>query len=552
MTATNTAAVEARERQLEWLLGEVHGGVAAGASQAAARERRGARSARWLAAALMVLAATTAFAVAALRDDASSPVVEPSPESDENIEWHECHGPAALTEVPADVVNLRCFDFDDAALAQLAHFTKLEWLDLGGMDVNEKGYSTALPITDEGVAHLGKLPSLRWLSLEGCHQVKGERLAGLEAVPRLEHLDLTFTGVRSPAVERLARLPSLRELSLSFCMDFHGSALAAVAKIPGLRRLELRGCTTLSAADVMHLAKLTELRHLDLRDCQGRYLGQRAAIAVDGHEPEPEPAPVEDGIGVTDASIAALGRLPLETLLLGGCTSLTDAVGPTLAAMPTLRELDLSDLPKTTGALLARVPSGLTALGLSSNRHYTDATLRSLPALPELRELRLANLPGVTDRGIAHLLDGRPLRELVLGEPLPGFMQSSPRDLTDELLDAMASLHDLRRLQLYQVRLDGRVLHEIAALPALEELHVSSGFVASGALAELAAATSLRRLTLRWLDWMTAEDLVNAGPNLRELDLRGAKLFARDVRKALAGRRDLVVTMPHGQREVFR
>jgi hypothetical protein len=51
---------------------------------------------------------------------------------------------------------------------------------------------------------------------------------------------------------------------------------------------------------------------------------------------------------------------------------------------------------------------------------------------------------------------------------------------------------------------------------------------------------------------MTAEDLVNAGPNLRELDLRGAKLFARDVRKALAGRRDLVVTMPHGQREVFR
>jgi len=39
------------------------------------------------------------------------------------------------------VIALKCFDFDDAACAQLARFTKLERLDLSGCDVNDKGYS---------------------------------------------------------------------------------------------------------------------------------------------------------------------------------------------------------------------------------------------------------------------------------------------------------------------------------------------------------------------------------------------------------------------------
>ncbi|MFY9341106.1 MAG: hypothetical protein WAT39_01365, partial [Planctomycetota bacterium] len=265
----------------------------------------------WLAAAIAVLAAGAATTVAVLQrgeaggvgDGSAAPVQEPAAEP----VWHECHGPAAIADVPADVTALRCFDFDDAACVRLAAFTKLEHLDLSGMDVDARGVSRAPQITDAGVRSLASLTALRSLSLASCHEMKGEGLAVLEAMPHLEHLDLTYSGVESPAIERLPRLPSLRTLVLSHCMNFHGRSLEAVANIPGLRRLELRACTTLSAKDVLHLAKLKELRHLDLRDCQGRFRGQRAsgpdggATFVDTDNDglpdkrvEPPPPPVEE------------------------------------------------------------------------------------------------------------------------------------------------------------------------------------------------------------------------------------------------------------------
>ncbi|MEO6597191.1 MAG: hypothetical protein ABIP94_20805, partial [Planctomycetota bacterium] len=338
---TATMAV-ARERQLDWLLAEVLGGVTLDAERPARPARTRVHRTRWVAAALVALAAGAALGTALLRDR-DVPRAAQDPEAP--IESYEAHGPASIDSIPASVVNLRCFDFDDEAMKHIPHFSKLQRIDLSGMDVNEQGYAVSLKITDKGLFHLSGVPNLRWLSLAGCHEVKGNGFASLEALPMLEHLDLTYSGVESPAVERLNHLGSLRELSLSHCMNFHGRALAEVAKITGLRRLELRGCTTLSAADVMHLAKLSELRYLDLRDCQGRFRGQTLSEFPAGGEETPPP-PVQDGIGITDASVAALAKLKLETLLLGGSESLTDAVGETFAKMPTLRTLDLSNLPK--------------------------------------------------------------------------------------------------------------------------------------------------------------------------------------------------------------
>src|SRR4030095_15940531 len=82
-----------------------------------------------MAAVLLVAAAHTAFGVALLRGQSPPPATQP-PVPD--IVWTECHGPAALVAVAADVKALKCFDFDDDACAQLARFTKLERLSLSG------------------------------------------------------------------------------------------------------------------------------------------------------------------------------------------------------------------------------------------------------------------------------------------------------------------------------------------------------------------------------------------------------------------------------------
>jgi hypothetical protein len=238
MTTTTTMQV-AKERQLDWLLEEVLG------ARRGAAVRTPPRAIPWLAAAVALFAVGAALGVAWLRAaDERSMAQEP----DQTIPWHGCHGAGGIDEVPADVSALRCFDFDDAACARLAAkasaLPRLTHLDLSGMDVDARGVSRSLPITDAGVRALAPFTGLRWLSLEQCHQMKGEGLQVLEAMPRLEHLDLTYSGVTSPALERLDRLPSLRTLVLSHCMDFHGRSLAAVARLPGLRRLELQACTT--------------------------------------------------------------------------------------------------------------------------------------------------------------------------------------------------------------------------------------------------------------------------------------------------------------------
>ena len=163
------AMIAARERQLDWLLGEVLGGETPFAERPAMAHAHPTLRSRWLAGALVVLAAGTALGVALLHDKADDGAnAGPAQEPQGPIVWREAHGPVSIATIPADVVNLRCFDFDDEAGAQLARFTKLEYLDLSGTNVNDKGYSVPPRTTDAGVRSLAALTQLRWLCLARC------------------------------------------------------------------------------------------------------------------------------------------------------------------------------------------------------------------------------------------------------------------------------------------------------------------------------------------------------------------------------------------------
>ncbi len=548
---TTTAMVAAKERQLDWLLAEVLGGVTVHRERSAPRRSRSPAQ-RWLAAAVVVLAAGAAVGTALLHSDEAANSAQ-QPQGEGTIPWHEAHGTAALATVPADVRNLRCFDFDDTTIAELAKFPQLERLDLCGTDVNEQGYSMTSPITDTGVAELGKLVNLRWLSLASCQKLEGTGLVALENLPKLEHLDLTSTYIKSPAVERLARLPSLRELSLSYCMAFHGRSLAAIAKLPGLRRLDLQGCKTLSATDVLPLANLRELRYLDLRDCQGRFRGQTFSNGVAEVD-----VPKQDGIGITDASIAALANLPLETLLLGESESLTDGIGDTLAKMTTLRTLDLGGLTKITGALLAKVPPGLTSLSLDENRQFSARDLRRLPPLPGLREFGLGGLAALDDDTLRHLLSNKQLTTLRLdgltttGKGPAGVEVPPDLALTAAAAGILAQQASLASLSLSGNTewVDGEVMAQLAKLPALRELTFQRVIHLDDAkLAKLGASRSLRTLRLVWCIRVREAGLrALADVPLTELDVYGTNLEPAKVQELAKSWPGCTIKLPKGQR----
>lgn len=479
-TTDELARELAHERRLDWLLDEAIGGERARATPAGQPAAPRSASSRWLAAALIALGLGAVLGVMHLRSEArqaASAPQDPQPPTPDAkpVEWTECHGPAALDQMPAGVVALRGFNFDDDALAKLAsdpRFARLQQLDLGAMDPDARGYGTAIPLTDAGVTELGKLTELRWLSLSQCFQVTGATFAALEALPNLEHLDLTFTHVTSKGLEQLANLPRLRHLDLSYCRDFHGRSLAEIAKIAGLQWLALRDCSTVAAKDALQLTRLRALRHLDLRDCQGHFRGQTMSMGGELESP-----PIQDGIGVTDAVVAALTDLPLETLLLGGCEALTDAIAEPLAKLTTLRTLDLGELPKVTAGVLPRLPTGLHSLALDDNPQFDDAALARLPAALHLRSLGLGGLVGLTDAGLATILARHALQELDLHVPRIRTKDGTPTTrmtLSPASLDAILAQRGLRSLNLHGVTwVDGSVLAKLAELPEIAHLDLS-------------------------------------------------------------------------------
>lgn len=528
--STLTANI-ARERQLDWLLDEVLGdGPARVVHKTSPAIATQWLSMHWLAAAIALLAIGTAFGVSLLNDDNSVvPLIPPTqdstpqdPKQAQPIQWHECHGPAALGNVPDNVVNLKAFDFDDATLAKLGRLGKLERLDLSGMDVNAKGDSKSIQVTDAGITHLAGLASLRWLSLKGCNRVTGMTLAKLRSIPQLEHLDCNSTAITSEAIATLPQLPSLRELSLTFCMDFHGRSLADIAKIPGLRKLELSYCPTISAADAMHLSKLRELRYLDLSKCMGLFQGQTAGImeiteeVQGGGRPKPPP-PVHDKIGITDAVIEALASLPLKTLKIGGCWNLTDRVGTSLARMTSLHALDISELPKTSGALLKQIPAGLGTLSIDNNRHYQTRDLAPLSRFTALRELGLNGLNHLDDDGLAAALKGKRLKTLRLGGVYNNMVRPSVQPdrpkLTSACRTTLAAQVDLERLEVMIAEwLDADVMQTLAKLPRLHHLNFQLAHISKAALTELAKSSSLREISFLQCRTMGLEPLTALKP----------------------------------------
>ena len=104
-------------------------------------------------------------------------------------------------------LRLSSYEFIDVSLVHLGKLSSLKELSLSG----------CYAISDASLVHLGKLSSLKELSLSGCYEISDASLLHLGKLSSLEELDLDSTQVTDFGLAHLEKLTSLRKLNLCGC-----------------------------------------------------------------------------------------------------------------------------------------------------------------------------------------------------------------------------------------------------------------------------------------------------------------------------------------------
>lgn len=392
-------------------------------------------------------------------------------------------------------------DGNGARLAALAALPRLRWLTL-----DRRGLDEAAAVELAGLRQLESLelrcewlPELVALRLASCPlerlAIEGPALPAalgrlLGPLRSLERLRLYAPQLEGPELAGLEQLPSLREVDLSFDRALRDGALAPLVRMPWLRRVSIVGSELIGGAAIEGLEAAAprcfvadDLAHDDYRPDTDADLERLARLAPDQEALWLRPWRTERtyaavarlrGIRelglpdeVTGAELAKLGPLPaLEALHLGGCARLAPADLRGLGQLERLTTLDLSrtwvDGPalealaargRLTSLRLAECalvrdaalePVGrcavLERLDLSGCAHVTDRGLDALHGLARLRWLDLTNVRGVTADGVARLRSALPACHMAYTDPAQVF---AGREAVAAAFDGPASWFDL-------------------------------------------------------------------------------------------------------------
>jgi hypothetical protein len=283
------------------------------------------------------------------------------------------------------------------ALAALAA-RPLRALSLGNADLTGHEYDP-----------LGACQSLEALSLQGSFVEDGS-LHALAELRELRWLSLSNTNVTSEGLFALSALSALEGLALDAGVHRRGQpgvrlcdrAIPALRKLQGLRVLETYRAALSGPAMRALIEGLPSLERLDLRH---QSLGPRT---LDALLRAPSLRFLSLPPETDDATLEALTRCPLlEGLDLQSCTRVTDRGISALAALPTLRTLQMYCLQQLTPLALEPLRgSALRSLGVAwmplEDRHVE--LLASMPSLEHLDVRRTQLSP----EGLAQLKALRP------------------------------------------------------------------------------------------------------------------------------------------------
>lgn len=192
----------------------------------------------------------------------------------------------------------------DDGLAQLENFPALERIALGG-------------VTSAGLKHLGRVPRLRSLNLEG-PQIDDAGMAEVGRLSCLESLTLDGTAVTAEGLDRLVAMTSLKSLLL-IGPSVVNSTLSPLERMPQLTELWLVR-SGLTDNGLRHLSNLQNLEHLSVHQAKITDAGLEAISRLSSLKYLDITA-----TGSTDAGLDQLTRLRGLRRLLLVQTSVTDA-----------------------------------------------------------------------------------------------------------------------------------------------------------------------------------------------------------------------------------
>ena len=461
---------------MDWALAERLGGaeppdlLAGVQARLAAQPAPRTRTANWLTAATVLLAASVVVGVAVWARTPTCVELEPThavdPEQDPAVEPAVVfvHDVASAKALPNDTRAVEVVGGDDEVIAALAPLRELQvlrvrepWNESFGLGLKTVAPSDPRHVTAASWPVLLGFPKLRRLELSGTVRLgrlgPAERpvfAAALEALPLLTSLTMRCMDTDDELLALLPRARWLRTLDLSFNHGFVDDGVVALLGCRTLRRLSLRGCQQLHDSVLARLAELPELEELDLSaidgmnwrngteadDDIGRVVRARAQRHAD-----------RIGMGPGEATLLALGTASrLRSLDIGSghwrSSQLALLGGANAAGGGSLRVLGAFGGQLDGVGFVAGLPRGLESLELCGD--YPDALLQAIAEhLPGLQRLSLAACDRITDRGIAFL----------------------------------ATMPKLRALDLRQMRLTAASLETLVAMTGLEELDLQHGFL---------------------------------------------------------------------------
>ena len=153
--------------------------------------------------------------------------------------------------------NLNFFESSDIGDDEIDILLPLHSLTHINMQSNKK-------ITAAGLAKLASLPKLAALNVRVSPQLTDDDLAMLETFPAL--IDLRLLGVTDQGLAHVGRLPKLRQVLL-IRFNITDEGIASLANLPILDILMFQQGVGLTDANLSNLAKLTKLRRLDFFFC---------------------------------------------------------------------------------------------------------------------------------------------------------------------------------------------------------------------------------------------------------------------------------------------
>jgi hypothetical protein len=213
------------------------------------------------------------------------------------------------------------------------------------------GVGDFIPVTDEDVEPICRLPGLKALFCSGITDVTLERLAGLA---QLNDLTLETSPITDNGLLHISGFRNLETFCVAQCQGITDRGFEYLSQLENLQLLALPRCPRVTDAGLKHLAKLTKLRWLNLA-----------------------------GTGIKGPGLEHLRNSSLAVLYLNG-TDVDDEAMAHVAAMTSLVDLELDEtLVTDRGIARLRALKGLNRISLMCV-NFTEASFEVFESIPAM------------------------------------------------------------------------------------------------------------------------------------------------------------------------